>query len=171
MTSVVPILFLSFQSPESDAVQAAKAGMFGVLTREVLEWHPHRVLCKRFNIPDPYPRCVGCCRCFCQSNTPFVLCTMKRGKVKYKPSPNSVSKLASEADRNRSLYQEEVIWCLGQSSVISQAYYPEIKVQNNFCRKSAVQYCLFREYMGHSCILGSTAFTTSINCTCYLSSN
>ena len=42
--------------PESDAVQAAKADMFGILTRQVEEWHPHRVLCKRFNIPDPYPR-------------------------------------------------------------------------------------------------------------------
>ena len=41
--------------PESDAVQAAKADMFGILTRQVEEWHPHRVLCKRFNIPDPYP--------------------------------------------------------------------------------------------------------------------
>ena len=40
---------------ESDAVQAAKADMFGILTRQVEEWHPHRVLCKRFNIPDPYP--------------------------------------------------------------------------------------------------------------------
>ena len=41
--------------PESDALQAAKADMFGILTRQVEEWHPHRVLCKRFNIPDPYP--------------------------------------------------------------------------------------------------------------------
>lgn len=41
--------------PESDAVQAAKADMFGVLTRQVEEWHPHRIVCKRFNVPDPYP--------------------------------------------------------------------------------------------------------------------
>ena len=24
-------------------------------SKEILEWHPHRILCKRFNIPDPYP--------------------------------------------------------------------------------------------------------------------
>lgn len=41
--------------PESDAVQAARADMFGILTRQVEEWHPHRILCKRFNVPDPYP--------------------------------------------------------------------------------------------------------------------
>ena len=23
--------------------------------KEKMEWHPHRILCKRFNIPDPYP--------------------------------------------------------------------------------------------------------------------
>ena len=44
------------QTPESDAVQAAKAGMFGILTRETQDWHPHRLLCKRFNVPDPYPK-------------------------------------------------------------------------------------------------------------------
>jgi G patch domain-containing protein 1 len=43
------------ESPEPDSVQAARANMFGVLTRQVIEWHPHPVLCKRFNIPDPYP--------------------------------------------------------------------------------------------------------------------
>ena len=29
--------------------------MFGRLTRERFEWHPDRVLCKRFNIANPYP--------------------------------------------------------------------------------------------------------------------
>ena len=40
----------------SDAVDAAKMDMFGVMTREVMIWYPHKVLCKRFNIPDPYPQ-------------------------------------------------------------------------------------------------------------------
>ena len=48
--------FPFLQSPEPDSVQAARANLFGVLTREVVEWHPHRVLCKRFNVPDPYPK-------------------------------------------------------------------------------------------------------------------
>lgn len=29
--------------------------MFGKLTRDTLEWHPAKLLCKRFNIPEPYP--------------------------------------------------------------------------------------------------------------------
>lgn len=28
--------------------------MFGELTRETFEWHPDKLLCKRFNVPDPY---------------------------------------------------------------------------------------------------------------------
>ena len=53
-------------SVQSDAVQAAKVNMFGVLTRETFEWHPHNTLCKRFNVPEPYPRWVwvwGCVSC------------------------------------------------------------------------------------------------------------
>ena len=44
-----------FQIDKCDATKAAEKKMFGKLTRDVLEWHPDRVLCKRFNIPDPYP--------------------------------------------------------------------------------------------------------------------
>lgn len=29
--------------------------MFGKLTRETFEWYPDKLLCKRFNVPDPYP--------------------------------------------------------------------------------------------------------------------
>ena len=29
-----------------------------LITHETTEWHPHRILCKRFNIPDPYPELV-----------------------------------------------------------------------------------------------------------------
>ena len=36
-------------------MKAAQMGMFGKLTRTLLEWHPEKLLCKRFNIPDPYP--------------------------------------------------------------------------------------------------------------------
>ncbi|XP_035991654.1 G patch domain-containing protein 1 isoform X2 [Fundulus heteroclitus] len=44
------------QEGERDAKQAAvQMKMFGKLTRETLEWHPDRLLCKRFNVPDPYP--------------------------------------------------------------------------------------------------------------------
>ncbi|XP_053188955.1 G patch domain-containing protein 1, partial [Scomber japonicus] len=41
---------------DADDKQAAvKMKMFGKLTRETFEWHPDKLLCKRFNIPDPYP--------------------------------------------------------------------------------------------------------------------
>uniref|UniRef100_A0A6J0V9X0 G patch domain-containing protein 1 isoform X1 n=1 Tax=Pogona vitticeps TaxID=103695 RepID=A0A6J0V9X0_9SAUR len=37
-----------------DKAAAAKMKMFGKLTREKFEWHPDKLLCKRFNVPDPY---------------------------------------------------------------------------------------------------------------------
>ncbi|XP_063738289.1 G patch domain-containing protein 1 isoform X2 [Eleginops maclovinus] len=38
-----------------DQQAAVNMKMFGKLTRETFEWHPDKLLCKRFNIPDPYP--------------------------------------------------------------------------------------------------------------------
>ena len=48
-------------SDTSDQTKAAKMKMFGKLTRDSFEWHPENTLCKRFNIPNPYPgsRTVG----------------------------------------------------------------------------------------------------------------
>ncbi|KAM9765861.1 G patch domain-containing protein 1 isoform 3-T3 [Menidia menidia] len=41
---------------DGEAPQAAASmKMFGKLTRETLEWHPDRLLCRRFNVPDPFP--------------------------------------------------------------------------------------------------------------------
>lgn len=42
------------ETQQTDDKKAATMGMFGKLTRTVLDWHPDRVLCKRFNIPPPY---------------------------------------------------------------------------------------------------------------------
>ncbi|XP_013365031.1 PREDICTED: G patch domain-containing protein 1 isoform X2 [Chinchilla lanigera] len=39
----------------SDKQSAVKMKMFGKLTRDAFEWHPDKLLCKRFNVPDPYP--------------------------------------------------------------------------------------------------------------------
>ncbi|KAH7105909.1 DUF1604-domain-containing protein [Auriculariales sp. MPI-PUGE-AT-0066] len=36
-------------------VAAAKAGIFGPMTRETEPWYPARLLCKRFGIRDPHP--------------------------------------------------------------------------------------------------------------------
>ncbi|XP_017295369.1 G patch domain-containing protein 1 isoform X2 [Kryptolebias marmoratus] len=38
-----------------DKQAAIKMKMFGKLTRETFEWHPDKLLCKRFNVPDPHP--------------------------------------------------------------------------------------------------------------------
>ncbi|XP_027137021.1 G patch domain-containing protein 1 isoform X2 [Larimichthys crocea] len=38
-----------------DKQAAANMKMFGRLTRETFEWHPDKLLCKRFNVPDPHP--------------------------------------------------------------------------------------------------------------------
>ena len=35
--------------------KAAEMKMFGKLTRKTFEWHPSKLLCKRFNISEPYP--------------------------------------------------------------------------------------------------------------------
>ncbi|KAI5088786.1 G patch domain-containing protein 1 [Silurus meridionalis] len=39
----------------NDKQAAVKMKMFGKLTRDTMEWHPEKLLCKRFNVPDPYP--------------------------------------------------------------------------------------------------------------------
>ncbi|XP_059178813.1 G patch domain-containing protein 1-like [Physella acuta] len=39
----------------SDQAKAASMNMYGKLTREEFEWHPDNLLCKRFNVPNPYP--------------------------------------------------------------------------------------------------------------------
>ncbi|XP_030232517.1 G patch domain-containing protein 1 isoform X1 [Gadus morhua] len=43
------------EGDEDDKQAAVKMKMFGKLTRDSLEWHPDPLLCKRFNLPDPYP--------------------------------------------------------------------------------------------------------------------
>ncbi|XP_070759386.1 G patch domain-containing protein 1 [Enoplosus armatus] len=44
------------QEGDMDDKQAAVTmKMFGKLTRETFEWHPDKLLCKRFNVPHPYP--------------------------------------------------------------------------------------------------------------------
>ena len=43
--------------PVKDARKnAVKMKLFGNLTRERYEWHPATLMCKRFDMPDPYPK-------------------------------------------------------------------------------------------------------------------
>ncbi|BFZ64892.1 hypothetical protein YB2330_006045 [Saitoella coloradoensis] len=37
------------------AEEAAKVGMYGMMTRKVEDWYPMRLLCKRFDVKDPHP--------------------------------------------------------------------------------------------------------------------
>ncbi|KAG0314300.1 hypothetical protein BGZ99_008221 [Dissophora globulifera] len=41
--------------PKSQAAKAAAMGMFGPLTRTVIDFYPVKLLCKRFNVPNPHP--------------------------------------------------------------------------------------------------------------------
>ena len=41
------------EKPEDAAVKAAQMGMFGPLTRSVKQFHPTKLLCKRFNVKPP----------------------------------------------------------------------------------------------------------------------
>ncbi|BFZ12862.1 hypothetical protein BsWGS_15901 [Bradybaena similaris] len=43
------------ENEKSDQMKAAEMKMFGKLTREEFEWHPDKLLCRRFNVPNPYP--------------------------------------------------------------------------------------------------------------------
>eukprot|EP00730_Choanoeca_flexa_P004352 TRINITY_DN11671_c0_g2_i2.p1 TRINITY_DN11671_c0_g2~~TRINITY_DN11671_c0_g2_i2.p1 ORF type:complete len:925 (+),score=210.10 TRINITY_DN11671_c0_g2_i2:338-2776(+) len=43
------------KAQQEDEKAAAKMKMFGKLTRSTYEWHPHRMVSRRFNLPDPYP--------------------------------------------------------------------------------------------------------------------
>lgn len=43
------------QGDLDDKQSAVKMKMFGKLTRETFEWHPDKLLCRRFNVPEPYP--------------------------------------------------------------------------------------------------------------------
>ncbi|XP_059486482.1 G patch domain-containing protein 1 [Neocloeon triangulifer] len=45
---------MDVQKPVEESVQAAKQKMFGKMTRTTEPWHPHALLCKRFNVPDPH---------------------------------------------------------------------------------------------------------------------
>jgi len=40
---------------DHDLVQAVKMKMFGEITRKKFTWHPAKELCKRFNVPNPFP--------------------------------------------------------------------------------------------------------------------
>ncbi|KAG0229184.1 hypothetical protein BGW41_003170 [Actinomortierella wolfii] len=40
---------------KSQAAKAAAMGMFGPLTRTVVDFFPNKLLCKRFNVPNPHP--------------------------------------------------------------------------------------------------------------------
>lgn len=39
----------------TDIERAARQKNYGKLTRVEYEWRPHPVVCKRFNVPNPYP--------------------------------------------------------------------------------------------------------------------
>jgi len=43
------------EEAQSSKAHAARTGMYGALTREVVPWQPSRLLCKRFGVKDPNP--------------------------------------------------------------------------------------------------------------------
>ena len=46
------------KSKQKIASEAAQKNMYGKLTRSTLEWRPAKLVCKRFNVPNPYPDAV-----------------------------------------------------------------------------------------------------------------
>ncbi|KAG0714577.1 G patch domain-containing protein 1 [Chionoecetes opilio] len=41
--------------PGDERTAAARSGMYGKLTHTTEEWYPDNLLCRRFNVPNPYP--------------------------------------------------------------------------------------------------------------------
>ena len=58
-------------SSTSAKENAVKLKLFGKLTRETFEWHPAALLCKRFDVPDPYPKVRSPC-CISESLSLFI---------------------------------------------------------------------------------------------------
>ena len=54
--SITHLIYNVYQDTVSDDTSAAGMDMFGIMTRQISQWHPHRMLCRRFNIPNPYPQ-------------------------------------------------------------------------------------------------------------------
>ncbi|XP_029647833.2 LOW QUALITY PROTEIN: G patch domain-containing protein 1-like [Octopus sinensis] len=40
---------------KKDLSNAVEMKLYGKLTREIFDWHPDKLLCRRFNVPDPHP--------------------------------------------------------------------------------------------------------------------
>lgn len=49
------VVNLPAEEEKSAQAKAAELKMFGKLTRERCAWHPGKLVCRRFNIADPYP--------------------------------------------------------------------------------------------------------------------
>ena len=54
-TAAEPVVIEEEEEELNDMQRAAKLKNFGKLTRVEYEWRPNPVVCKRFNVPNPYP--------------------------------------------------------------------------------------------------------------------
>ena len=53
------LFYILIQGAVSVQQKAAEMKQFGKLTRETTKWRPNNLLCKRFNVPNPYPEYVS----------------------------------------------------------------------------------------------------------------
>ncbi|KAG0365789.1 hypothetical protein BGZ54_006204 [Gamsiella multidivaricata] len=54
-TAPMHVFVEKMEVPKSQAAKAAAMGMFGPLTRTIVDFYPSKLLCKRFNVPNPHP--------------------------------------------------------------------------------------------------------------------
>ncbi|XP_002164808.4 G patch domain-containing protein 1 isoform X1 [Hydra vulgaris] len=82
--------------------KAAQSGMFGSLTRTVVEWRPEQLLCKRFNIPDPYPnmKTKGIPDRIKKKNGFFTESSFEEGLLMIKNKVSDKNHLEEEKDEN-----------------------------------------------------------------------
>uniref|UniRef100_A0A8C5LM03 G patch domain containing 1 n=1 Tax=Jaculus jaculus TaxID=51337 RepID=A0A8C5LM03_JACJA len=88
----------------SDKQSAVKMKMFGKLTRDTFEWHPDKLLCRRFNVPDPYPgsTLVGLPRVKRDKYSVFNFLTVpETTSVPSAPAPRAKAPQLQGADKSR----------------------------------------------------------------------
>ncbi|XP_075392946.1 G patch domain-containing protein 1 isoform X1 [Tenrec ecaudatus] len=91
------------ENDTSDKQSAVKMKKFGKLTRDTFEWHPDKLLCKRFNVPDPYPNStlVGLPRVKRDKYSVFNFLTLPEA-ASSPATPTSSRKIQQHQDPNKS---------------------------------------------------------------------
>lgn len=51
----VILLMKGMEKHLKEKIDAVKMNFFGAMTHECYDWYPSKIVCRRFNVPEPYP--------------------------------------------------------------------------------------------------------------------